>query len=86
MEPFFRIVKHILKIQEAKSQNKIEMDLKVGRFFGLALLGQFLVLHLRKKILSFKNLGLKQIIKHIIFKLNKLDKLEDLLVNEINLN
>jgi hypothetical protein len=86
IEQFFRIVKHILKIQEAKSQNKIEMDIKVGRFFGLALLGQFLVLYLRKKILSFKKLGLKQIIKHIIFNLNKLDKLEDLLVNEINLN
>jgi hypothetical protein len=86
MEQFFRMVKHILKIQEAKSQNRIEMDIKVGRFFGMALLGQFLVLHLRKKIKSFKKLGLKQIIKHIIFNLNKLDILEDLLVNEVNLN
>jgi hypothetical protein len=81
IEQFFRTVKHILKIQEAKSQNKIEMDLKVGRFFELALEGQFFVLHIRKKIKQFKNLGLKQIIKHIIFNLNKMALLEDLLFN-----
>lgn len=81
IEQFFRMVKHILKIQEAKSQNKIEMDIKVGRFFELALDGQFFVLYLRKKIKKFQHLGLKQIIKHIIFNLNKIDMLEDLLVN-----
>jgi len=81
IEQFFRTVKHVLKIQEAKSQNKIEMDIKVGRFFGLALLGQFFVLHVRKQINAFKKLGFKQIIKHIIFNLNRIDILEELLVN-----
>jgi hypothetical protein len=59
MEQFFRMGKHILKIQEAKSQNKMEMDIKVGRFFGMALLGQFLVLHLRKKNQIFQKIRFK---------------------------
>ena len=84
MEQFFRTVKHILKIQEVKSQNKIEMDIKVGRFFELALNAQLFTKYIKKTCKVLKNAGLKQIIKHIIFNFNKIEALENLLVNEFN--
>lgn len=86
IEQFFRTVKHILKIQEVKSQNKSEMDLKVGRFFGLALDAQLFTKYVKKNCKPLKNTGFKQIIKHIIFNLNKIEALENLLVNEFNFN
>ncbi|MFM2267187.1 MAG: hypothetical protein RL757_628 [Bacteroidota bacterium] len=84
IEQFFRTVKHILKIQEVKSQTKIEMDIKLGRFLGLALDAQLFTKYLKKTCKVLKNAGFKQIIKHIIFNLNKLEELENLLVNEFN--
>lgn len=86
IEQFFRTVKHILKIQEVKSQNKIEMDIKVGRFFGVALDAQLLTQYIKKTFKLLKKVGFKQIIKHIIFNLNKIEALENLLVNEFNFN
>lgn len=79
IEQFFRTVKHILKIQEAKSQTKFEMDIKIGRFFWLALDTQFFVKYMRKYCKVLKRAGLKQIIKHIVFNLNKFDEMERLL-------
>ena len=63
----------------AKSQTKFEMDIKIGRFFWLALDAQFFTKYMRKYCKVLKRAGLKQIIKHIIFNLNKFDKIERLL-------
>jgi hypothetical protein len=76
IEQFFRTVKHILKIQEAKSQTKFEMDIKIGRFFWLALDAQFFTNYVRKHCKVLKKAGLKQIIKHIVFNLTKFDEIE----------
>jgi hypothetical protein len=79
IEQFFRTVKHILKIQEAKSQNKFEMDIKIGRFFWLALDAQLFTKYVRKYCKVLKQVGFKQIIKHIIFNLNKFDEIKRLI-------
>jgi hypothetical protein len=77
MEPFFRTVKPILKIQEAKSQFFFEMDLKIGRFFWMALDAQYLTRMIRKKGRKLRKVGFKQIIKHFIFNINPLEVLKD---------
>jgi hypothetical protein len=77
IEPFFRMVKHILKIQEAKSQFFFEFDLKIGRFFWVALDAQYLTRMIRKKCKKLRKVGFKQLIKHFIFNVNPLEILAD---------
>jgi hypothetical protein len=77
IEQFFRCVKHILKIQEAKSQFFFEFDIKIGRFFWVALDAQYLTRMIRKKCKTFRKVGFKQLIKHFIFNVNPLEILAD---------
>jgi hypothetical protein len=77
IEQFFRMVKHILKIQEAKSQFFFEMDIKIGRFFWLALDAQYFTRMIRKKGKKLRKVGFKQIIKHFVFNINPLEVLKD---------
>jgi hypothetical protein len=77
IEQFFRTVKHILKIQEAKSQFFFEMDLKIGRFFWLALDAQLFTRSIRKYCKKRRKVGFKQLIKHFIFNVNPFEILSD---------
>jgi hypothetical protein len=73
IEQFFRTVKHILKIQEAKSQFFFEMDIKLGRFFWLALDAQYFTKQIRKTFKKLRKVGFKQLIKHFIFNVEPLE-------------
>jgi hypothetical protein len=77
IEQFFRTVKPILKIQEAKSQFFFEFDIKIGRFFWVALDAQYLTRMIRKKCKKLRKVGFKQLIKHFIFNVNPLEILAD---------
>jgi hypothetical protein len=77
IEQFFRTVKHILKIQEAKSQFFFEMDIKIGRFFWLAFDAQLFTRSIRKYCKKLRKVGFKQLIKHFIFNINPLEILAD---------
>jgi hypothetical protein len=77
IEQFFRMVKHILKIQEAKAQFFFEFDLKIGRFFWIALDAQSLTRMVRKRCKKLRKVGFKQLIKHFILNLNPLEILSD---------
>jgi hypothetical protein len=77
IEQFFRMVKHILKIQEAKTQFFFEMDLKIGRFFWIALDAQYFTKQIRKACKKLRKVGFKQLIKHFIFNVNPLEILAD---------
>jgi hypothetical protein len=78
IEQFFRTVKPILKIQETKTQNLVEMDTKIGRFFWLGFDAQLLTRFIRKKINLFKKKGFKQIIKYIMIHLEPFDEINHL--------
>jgi hypothetical protein len=77
IEQFFRTVKHILKIQEAKIQFFFEMDIKIGRFFGLALDAQIFTKQIRKTCKKLRKVGFKQLIKHFIFNMKPLEIIQD---------
>lgn len=57
IEHFFKIVKHILKIQESRIRNKDEFSFKFLRFAFIALHIQKMIQHIRRKIKRFKNKG-----------------------------
>jgi hypothetical protein len=78
IEQFFRTVKPILKIQETKTQNLIEMDTKVGRFFWLGFDAQLFTRQIRKTSLKFRKIGFKQIIKYITISLDPFDTINDI--------
>jgi hypothetical protein len=78
IEQFFRTVKHILKIQETKTQNLVEMDTKIGRFFWLGFDAQLLTRFIRKKINLFRKKGFKQIIKYILIHLDPFEEINHL--------
>ena len=77
IEQFFRTVKHILKIQEAKSQFFFEFDIKIGRFFWIALDAQYFTKQIRKTCKKLRKVGFKQLIKHFIFNVEPLEVLRD---------
>lgn len=79
IEPFFKLLKHVLRIQEAKSQTKFEMTCKLYRFFVMAIEAQRFRDFIRKNVLELEKCGFKQIVRYITFHLNKIEPLEELL-------
>jgi hypothetical protein len=77
IEQFFRTVKPILKIQETKTQNLFEMDIKVGRFFWLGFDAQLFTRQIRKTSPLFRKIGFKQIIKYITIYLDPFEAIND---------
>ena len=57
IEQFFKILKHVLKIQEARVNNKNDFEIKWLRFAFIAIQVQQIVKWLRKKYAGFKNKG-----------------------------
>ncbi|MDZ7934831.1 MAG: hypothetical protein U5M51_07695 [Emticicia sp.] len=57
IEQFFKLLKHVLQIQEARVTNKIDFEIKLNRFAFIALHAQKLVRFIRKKVDEFKNKG-----------------------------
>ncbi|MFN0202003.1 MAG: hypothetical protein ACKVTZ_10810 [Bacteroidia bacterium] len=58
IEQFFKMLKHVLKIQEARVSTKDDFEIKLLRFAYVAWHGQQLVKFLRKKIKDFAKMGL----------------------------
>lgn len=79
IEQFFRLIKHTLKIAEAKTTNKEQFENKVFRFVFIALHAQLFTRFIRKKIKQCKKYGFEQIRRAIIFNMNKIDDLIALL-------
>ena len=79
IEQFFRLIKHTLKISAAKTTNKDQFELKLFRFVFIGLHTQLFTRFVRKKNKKWRRLGFEQIRRLIIFELNKIDILEDLL-------
>ena len=79
IEQFFRLIKHTLKISEAKTTNKDQFELKLLRFVFIGLHVQLFTRFVRKKNKKWRKLGFEQIRRLIIFELNKIDILENLL-------
>lgn len=57
IEQFFKLLKHILHIQEARTTNKGDFEIKLLRFAFVALHAQKLIKFVRKKIKEFANKG-----------------------------
>ncbi|MDZ7936164.1 MAG: hypothetical protein U5M51_14595 [Emticicia sp.] len=57
IEQFFKLLKHVLQIKEARVTNKIDFEIKLNRFAFIALHAQKLVRFVRKKVDEFKNKG-----------------------------
>jgi hypothetical protein len=57
IEQFFKTLKHILKIQEARVSSKEDFEIKLWRFAFVAWHAQQLVRFLRKKIKDFAKMG-----------------------------
>ena len=79
IEQFFRMLKHTLNIQAAKTTNKDEFEIKLFRFSFIALHAQLFTRFVRKKIPAYKRFGFEQIRRCILFKLKKIDILDKLL-------
>ena len=79
IEQFFRLLKHTLKIAEAKTKNKNEFEIKLFRFAFIGLQAQLFTRFVRKRIKQCRKLGFEQIRRCIIFQITKIDILEDLL-------
>jgi hypothetical protein len=79
IEQFFRLIKHTLKIAEAKTRNKAQFENKIFRFVFVALHAQLFTRLVRKKIKACKKYGFEQIRRLIIFNLNEIDELKTLL-------
>lgn len=79
IEQFFKLLKHVLRIQEAKSQTKFEMTCKLYRFFVMAIEAQRFRDFIRKNVLELEKCGFKQIVRYITFHLTKIKMLEELL-------
>lgn len=79
IEQFFRLLKHTLKIAQPKTTNKDEFEIKLLRFAFIGLHTQLFTRFVRKKCKKLKKLGFEQIRRLIVFELNKIDILEDLL-------
>jgi hypothetical protein len=57
IEQFFKILKHIFKIQETRIVSKSEFEAKLLRFAFMAIHAQLLVRYIRRKIKEFKGKG-----------------------------
>ena len=57
IEQFFKLLKHVLKIQEARTNTKIDFEIKLFRFMFMALEAQKLIRFIRSQIPSYKNKG-----------------------------
>ena len=57
IEQFFKILKHVLKIQEARTSKKKDFEIKLLRFAFVAIHAQQIVRFLRKKMPDFRNKG-----------------------------
>ncbi len=79
IEQFFKLLKHVLKIKEPKSQTKFEMTCKLYRFFVMAIEAQRFRDFMRKQCPFLKKCGFKQMVRYITFHLNKIEMLEELL-------
>ena len=79
IEQFFRLLKHTLKIAEAKTKNKDEFECKLFRFAFIGFHVHRFTRFVRKRIRQCRRLGFEQIRRCIIFQVNRIDILEDLL-------
>ena len=79
IEQFFRMLKHTLNIQAAKTTNKDEFEIKLFRFSFIALHAQLFTRFVRKKIPDYKRFGFEQIRRCILFKLKNIDILDKLM-------
>ena len=90
IEQFFRLLKHTLKIQEAKTKTKNEFECKLFRFAFIALHAQLFTRYVRKKIKLCRRFGFEQIRRCIIFQITKIDILDkeinDLLHQKYTIN
>jgi hypothetical protein len=79
IEQFFKLLKHVLKINEPKSQTKFEMACKLYRFFIMAIEAQRFRDFIRRQCPILEKCGFKQIVQYITFHLTKIEMLEALL-------
>ena len=79
IEQFFKLLKHVLKIKEPKSQTKFEMTCKLYRFFVIAIEAQRFRDFMRKQCPFLQKCGFKQMVQYITFHLNKIKMLDELL-------
>jgi hypothetical protein len=84
IEQFFKLLKHVLKINEPKSQTKFEMTCKLYRFFIMAIEAQRFRDFIRKQCPFLQKCGFKQIVRYITFNLTKIKMLEELLKNDFS--
>lgn len=57
IEQFFKLLKHVLKIQEARTNTKIDFEIKLFRFMFIALEVQKLIQFIRSQIPSYRHKG-----------------------------
>lgn len=79
IEQFFRMLKHTLKIQTAKTKDKDGMEFKLLYFCFVALHVQRFTRLVRKSFKSFQRFGFEQIRRLIISELHHIDIIDDIL-------
>jgi hypothetical protein len=84
IEQFFKLLKHVLKIKEPKSQTKFEMTCKLYRFFIMAIEAQRFRDFMRKQCPFLQKCGFKQMVRYITFHFNKIKMLEELLKTDFS--
>jgi hypothetical protein len=79
IEQFFKMLKHVLKIQEARVSTKVDFEIKLFRFAFIAWHTQQLVRFLRKKVKNFAKMGFIAIQRILASDKNCLDLLQSIL-------
>lgn len=79
IEQFFRLLKHTLKIQAAKTKDKDGMEFKLFYFCFVALHVQRFTRFVRKSFKPFKRFGFEQIRRVIIAELHHIDLIDNII-------
>lgn len=77
IEQFFKTLKHVLKITEARTKNRHELEFKILRFAFMAVEAQKIVKFLRKKISAFKGKGFIALQRILCFEQEIIDLLQN---------
>lgn len=76
IEQFFKTLKHVLRITEARTKNKHELEFKILRFAFMAVEAQKIVKFLRRKFSVFKGKGFIALQRILCFEQEIIDLLQ----------
>ncbi len=76
IEQFFKILKHVLRISEARTKNRQELEFKILRFAFMAVEAQKIVKFMRRKFSAFKGKGFIALQRILCFEQEIIDLLQ----------